>query len=390
MNKKYTRDLIKSKLNKREKILWSKRSDGRETNSKQLALYIGAGFIFTGFCYASIIGFIIAQVFFFFCLAIYGPVAYFYNEKFKKEKYKLFVLTSKKIMVIASKKVVAKSMISYNDISNCELIDYGPDNAALVIQKGKEKILFNDVRNLALRDAKKIVIKQIFKSGSCKVFINNLLDLAWKYKLRYKETKELNGLSTLTGKIENLDSNIEIKGMLPVESFLIKIEGLPNFEDNSLRIRLDEDYTLLQKTRIQDLEIGDEEVDKPYILESNDLHFLQTILTEEIRILLKKQLGNFNGIIEFGTYRKSKKSKRIKTKFRNPKDNLDVLDAHLVEEDITSVEVVESKQDEQLTSTIELQSVNENDFHGEDLSKDLKQKVELMQLLTKAIKNYYA
>ncbi len=135
---------------------------------------------------------------------------------------------------------------------------------------------------------------------------------------------------------------LRIYGKINGKNFEFKLHGLQTMERMSIHFScLNETKNYLyirpegfgdgigKKLGAEDIQIGDASFDKHFIIRSNNKDFLHTILDDEMTRGIRQALKGYGGTILLGTEEKEFASTQIKKK---PKDNLDILDAHLLGE----------------------------------------------------------
>lgn len=377
-------DSFKVRLAKDETILWSGYS---RDNSRIVPLVLGllAAYFLIQFMIVddpearerlAVVGLLV------FCTI--GSLAFAVGALLREQNNQVYIVTNKRVGMLGKHLVQGQRFFTYPKIHKCKSYD-NDGSVGISVYEGAYSFNITGIKEAELKKAHTIILNHIDKVGMPSIVDKGLLSLATEHELEFLEADGKDELRIVQGKLEEANFRLLIEGQFPIKSIRMSFGDLPNAENNSFRIRKEKNINALKKISIQDFEIGDEETDDEYVLESDYLHFLKTILTTEIQEILKKNSKFKLNAIEFGEYKKAKKKQRVRSKF---KADDTVLDAHLIKGDEQANFTKEVQAG--LKSKLRISLRNIAAHNGEAFIKELNRIFDLMQLFAKEIRNYNA
>lgn len=245
----------------------------------------------------------------------------------------LYVQWKKSVsLYVSDERIIRLSHYRGNKIEILELKDlekvYKKDDGNIRVEsKTGKSIVFKKLDLKPQLEAYEKITTTYVDLGFYEKIDKQLKSLADKYQLHYYPYYYYTGETIIKGLYKGNEIEIKINDILPFKDLVINIT-CANVEGNAFKIYREFLFTKLnKKLGAQDIEVGDEELDEQYLLQSNDPRFLKEMLDEKIVSLLK-EVKPIMGFIEFDKLKKSQRAKTYKTKIKPDKN---VLDADLFE-----------------------------------------------------------
>ncbi len=241
-----------------------------------------------------------------------------------------YIATDDRIIHIKEGFSKNKTSYYYKNIYQIRLYGFGFGNEIVLIQSPSANIHFEENQNIPriAVSSPHEKLNQIqdawFSKSPHQNYMKDFENIAKKYHLNFTPFHySKNNYLKLDGEINGMKTSFSLGKIFMLQTLNISIE-CPNSKNNYLMMKPETIGTGFQKiTGTQDLKVGYPTFDDKFLLQSNDRRFFDTIIDKKIQKQLLISRRSIKGDFIFGQALVKKKE--------NTKEDLDILDAHLLD-----------------------------------------------------------